>query len=559
MHHHTLLKTLPIVAVMLGKRVGIDIKVGGDEAFTDGRTTIVIPELDPSDEEAEVLAYGYLGHEIGHLQQTDFDLLERVQNAKSWTPLKKSLWNIFEDIYSEKKEAERYPGIRTDIACLCERLVKDGTLKPVTEKDNPASVLQRYMTYRMRCEVLGQTALEQYAQDAEKVFRSQVSKGFAAKVGSLIGRVPALQSTKDCIGLADELVRILKDEEESKPPEGGSDGKNAGGDGDQKSPPTPSPSSSPDPQAGAVDNTPSPKPDMRSVAKQILEADEKKLDKDIGQMVKEKLDQKASEARSSASGDNGAGVGVADPMLDLVADPCDLIAHARSATNALRVRLGGLVEATMEEDDSLERSGVFIDSRSLYRTAMGDTKIFANINEETGVATAFVILFDRSGSMSRRIDVAREAALSVSMALNEIPGMAVACAAFPSHMSPTGVLPLTNFGEAPLKTAGRYQAVSASGGTPMTEAIWWGACQLAMRNEPRKIMLVVTDGDPDRIEGCRNTIRIVASCGVEMMGLGIMSQSVVGLFPVHAVIDDTSQLAPAMFGMFQTALLAKAA
>lgn len=556
MHHHTLLKTLPIVAVMLGKRVGIDIKVGGDEAFTDGKTTIVIPELDPSDEEAEVLAYGYLGHEIGHLQQTDFDYLNKVQEENSWTPLKKSLWNIFEDIYSEMKEAEKYPGIRTDIACLCERLVNTGDLKPAKETDNPASVLQKYLLYRMRSEVLGQTALEQYAQDAEKVFRSQVSKGFAAKVGSLIGRAPTLQNTQGCVDLADELIRILKDEEEGKPPEDNSGNENTGGNGGQESSPT---SSSPDAQPDKADSGSSTAPDMRSVAKDVLEADETKLDKDLGQIIKEKLDKKADETQRSTPGGSGAGVGVADPLLDLVADPSDLIAHARSATSALRVRLGALVEATLEEDDSLESSGSFIDNRLLYRTAVGDNKIFVNVDEEIGVSTAFVILFDRSGSMSGRIDVAREAALSVSMALNEIPGMAVACAAFPSHMSQTGVLPLTHFGETPLRTAGRYQAVNASGGTPMTEAIWWGACQLAMREEPRKIMLVVTDGDPDRVESCRNTIRIVSNCGVEMMGLGVMSQSVVGLFPVHAVIDNTNQLATAMFGMLQSALLMKAA
>ncbi|MHB8697771.1 MAG: vWA domain-containing protein [Sulfuricaulis sp.] len=558
MHHHTLLKTLPIVAVMLGKRVGIDIKVGGDEAFTDGRTTIVIPELDPRDEEAEILAYGYLGHEIGHVQQTDFDLLEKSQHGKSWTPLKKSLWNILEDIYSEKKEAETYPGISTDIACLVERLVKDGALKPVKEHDNPASVLQKYLLYRMRNEVLGQTALEKYAQDAEIVFRSQVSKGFAAKVGSLIGRVSALQSTKDCIDLTDELIRTLKDEEENKPPENGAGNENAGGDGHQSLPPS-SPSSTGH-QSGQTEDEPlSHAPDMRSVAKQILEADERGLDKDLGQMIKDKLDQKAEEAQRSAPGGAGAGVGVAEPPSTLMVDPTELIARACSATNALRVRLGSLVEATLEEDDSLERSGAFIDSRSLYRTATGDSNVFVNINDETGVSTAFVILLDRSGSMATRIDVAREAALSVCLALNEIPGMAVACAGFPSHMSATGVLPLTEFGEAPLKTASRYEAVNASGGTPMTEAIWWGACQLAVREEPRKIMLVVTDGDPDRIESARETIRIVGDCDVEMMGLGIQSHSVTGLFPVHAVIDTTDQLASAMFGMLQSALLSKAA
>lgn len=546
MHHHTLLRTLPIVAKMLGRRAGIEVKVGGDRAFTNGES-IVIPSLDPRDEEAEILAYGYLGHEIGHVHHTDFEYVNDLQKKEKWSPLKESLHNTFEDIFIEKKEAEKYPGIRTDIACLCERLVNDGTMKGLSDKDSPAVVLQRYLIYRMRSEILGQSALDQLAREAEKIFRSQVSKGFAAKVGSLIGRVPALDSTQDTLAITDELLRILKEEKAEKPPEGGE-----GGEGDE----TPSSETN---EAGQGKDGPSSRVDMQSVAEAILNAESNDLDKDLGQMVKEKLDQKAEEAERSVEGGMGAGVAVADPPQQLTVDPTELIARARAATNALRVRLGGLVESSLEEDECLGRSGLFIDNPSVYRTVLGDGNVFMTEDEETGVNTAFVILFDRSGSMSRCIVTAREAALAVSLALNEIPGVSVTCAAFPSHLSPTGVLLLTHFGEAPLKTAGRYEAVNASGGTPMTEALWWGACELSMREEPRKIILVVTDGNPDRLESCRDTIRIISGTGVELLGLGINSQSVVNLFPVHAVIDNSTELASAMFGMLQSTLLAQAA
>jgi len=300
MHHHTLLRTLPIVAKMLGRRAGIEVKVGGDEAFTDGER-IVIPALDPRDEEAEILAYGYLGHEIGHVHHTDFDYVNSLQEHEKWSSLKQSMHNLFEDIFIEKKEAEKYPGIATDIACLCERLVNDGSMKGVSDKDCPATVLQRYLTYRMRSEILGQDALDQLARDAEKLFRSQVSKGFAAKVGSLIGRVPALKSTKETLAITDELLRILKEEKEQKHPEGGEGGK-----GEE----TPSSETN---EAGLGHEESSSGVDMQSVAEAILNADSDDLDKDLGQMVKEKLDQKAEEAERSVHGGMGAGVAVADP------------------------------------------------------------------------------------------------------------------------------------------------------------------------------------------------------------------------------------------------------
>lgn len=549
MHHQTLLRTLPIVAVMLGRRAGVEVVVGGDKAETNGKK-IILPSVDPADPNAEVLSYAYLGHEIGHVCHTDFERLNRVK----WTPLKKALHNTFEDIYTEKETGKTYPGVRSDIACLVDSLVNDGTFKAACAEDHPSAVLQRYLLYRMRTEILGQESLRELAEQAEGVFRRTVSEGLAAKVGAVIARARAMTSTKDALALAENLIAVLDEEKANQDNQEGPEaapGENTAG---------PDTASTPDSQQSQEKTSDRKTPaELSAVASQILDAADGDLDKDLGQLLQDRLDDMAEAAQRTGAGGTGAGVGVADPPEQLLVDPSALLASARGATNALRVRLGSFVEAYVDEDETYDTAGMSLDSMSLQRAMRGQRDVFRHVSEDRGIDTAVVILFDRSGSMRSRMQVAKEASLAISLAMKEIPGVSVATAAFPSHYTADGVLPLTCFGETPLATAGRYEALSASGGTPMTEAIWYAAHQLAQRDEPRKLILVVTDGQPNDRNSCAKAIQVVGNCGVEIMGLGISTDSVTDLFPVSATVQEIGELAPAMFQMLQSALLKAAA
>jgi cobaltochelatase CobT len=556
MRHQTLLRALPIVATMLGRTAGVKVVVGGDEAKTDGKV-IYLPALDPEDTESEILAYGYLGHEIGHVRHTDFTLLGKLQ----WKGLQDTLQNIFEDVYMERKIGQEYPGIRSDLKRLVEHLVTEGTFKCATDADHPAVILQRYLLYRMRSEILEQAAVGDIAEKTELVFRAKVSEGFAAKVGSVIARAGAMESTQDACTLTEDLMKIIQDEHEQnqdKAKPGSSNGKTGQQDGiPDGSSPTGNQGQQPGARAGG---SPQSGKSSSQVAKEILDVKGDALDKGLAEILQDRLKKKAQEAAAKGSGGSGAGVGEADPPQNsLQGDPTNLVAAARASTNALRIKLGSLIEAAVNDDENLESFGVTLDTMAVQRAVLGDRNIFRSDTEERGVNTAVMIIFDRSGSMRTRIDVARQAALSVCLAMKDLPGVSVGCAAFPSHRGAYEVLPLTMFGESPIATAGRYEMVNASGGTPMTEAIWWGACQLAMRDETRKIMLVVTDGDPDRPQSCDTAIRMLSAQGIEMLGLGIGVLTVKRLFPVSAVINGIDELAPAMFAMLKRSLLSLAA
>lgn len=67
-----IMKSLPLVASVLGERYGVEVRIGGDSAFTNGRV-IQLPSLPhDSDEGVLALARGFLDHEAAHIRHTDF-------------------------------------------------------------------------------------------------------------------------------------------------------------------------------------------------------------------------------------------------------------------------------------------------------------------------------------------------------------------------------------------------------------------------------------------------------------------------------------------------------
>ena len=70
------LNCLPLVASILGDRYGVQVRIGGNEACTNGKV-IHLPSL-PMDCEPELLALArsFVDHESGHIRHTDFSVLK---------------------------------------------------------------------------------------------------------------------------------------------------------------------------------------------------------------------------------------------------------------------------------------------------------------------------------------------------------------------------------------------------------------------------------------------------------------------------------------------------
>lgn len=244
-----------------------------------------------------------------------------------------------------------------------------------------------------------------------------------------------------------------------------------------------------------------------------------------------------------------------------------LVDSVKSTTSKIRSQLYGLVQASQRSGSRNKRSGKRLDTRSLYRVVAGDTRVFRTPTERQRPNTAVHILVDMSGSMGNKVsqaqgaktryEVARESALALALALEPIPGVNPAVTFFMGNRSQP-VFSVVKHGENVLNQSGRFM-LGPRGSTPMAEAVWYAAYELSKTREERKMMIVVTDGEPSRVAPCKAVIDLCDRSDIDMVGIGIETSAVSALFPTNIVIDDAADLQRTLFKLMERSLTATAA
>lgn len=85
-----------------------------------------------------------------------------------------------------------------------------------------------------------------------------------------------------------------------------------------------------------------------------------------------------------------------------------------------------------------------------------------------------------------------------------------------------------------------------------------GSPREVLREENRKIILIITDGQPDTVENTVKAINQGKKMGVEFYGVGIVDQSVRKLLGKQSeVINKIEELPQTLFKLLQNALLEK--
>ena len=221
---------------------------------------------------------------------------------------------------------------------------------------------------------------------------------------------------------------------------------------------------------------------------------------------------------------------------------------------ALRTRLQGLLQTKVLSRASSGRRGR-LDTGQLHRLTVSDPRVFRIKAERAGIDTAVHILLDCSGSMVRRIRLACQACYAVASAL-DASKINVAVTAFPSSQLTNGsystVAPIIAHGQ---KVHIGLDLVPA-GGTPMGEALWWVMQNMLPLSERRKLILIVTDGEPDSVECAVQAIEQGSRAGFEIYGIGITSPGINMLLSGRSVVvNSMTDLAPAMFALLENAIL----
>jgi cobalamin biosynthesis protein CobT len=577
-------RAFPIVAAALGDKLGVKVRVGGQDAKTDG-DIIQVPAYDGADAGYRDVAWGFLAHEAAHVRYTQFEYFQQAAT----TPIRKAILNVLEDVRIEKRLAERYPGTRLTIEKTVQKLVVDGSYAAPQPEDHPAAVLQGFLLFRLRSRELGQTALSDFAKQAERILDDRFPAGAVTRLHGLLSEVPHLGETRDCLRLTDRILRMIQDEMDQAraqaqqlgdpdpdcPSEmnGGSKGEENHTPSDQDCVPERSCLQEDDEdvsqQSGDGGNRPDPvacapgnvvdADETARIHQAVLCAREKDIQPDVFELAQDVL--KLDAAIESAI------------ILPTAHEPprddrwgADLFHKSINESGRIRATLQGLVQSSRLRKPVYKRAGNRLDGHRLFRIASGDARVFMRHARQIAPNTAVHLLVDRSPSMSapvmhrgmvlgRRIDLAWEASIALALALEGISGVNPAVTAFPGqHGESDSVFRVLGHGARVRQRAG-YFGCGTDGGTPLAEGLWYAASRLIGCQEPRKIILALTDGEPDDDAAARDILSRCGASGIEVVGIGLGIE-VGHLFERSITIREMSELRSRLFELSRELLIA---
>jgi len=595
---NALLGALPLLAQALGRKYGVKVSLRGNGAYTTG-DEIVLPALPAEDKNLAPLLMGYLDHECGHVRETDFDLFRTTVS----NPLLKHVLNTLEDVRIEKRMGEIFPGCRTNLARLVKLLVQDGSFGPVAEAD-PGQLVSGYLLYSLRSRVVGQTGLNDLSEDAaEKLDRAY--PGLRDELDRETAEIEKAKETKDCLDISQAVLEALRRYMKEPPPQPESDESEQG----QNSEESPSSDSSEEQEEGESDENQESKgsgqagggedeeseseeqsedssssenaesnsssegdaegceqsaacgsgssgesengwsQEQAKTLQEALDADEEDLVQNLGELIQEKVEEATEEAERNGMARSGS----SEPCSDESTFTMDE-SKVRAATNALRTRLHGLLQAKSDVRNMPRRTGRKLDSRKIARIRAGvEQRVFRGRNERQGLNTAVHVLLDRSGSMQGYpMEVANECMLAVKVALSGLNQVNLGISAFPGRNGAYhSYTSLVRHGQ----RRGNDIGLTADGGTPLGEALWGVANQMIPLSESRKIIIVLTDGNPHNSDGAANAIRLLNRTGFELVGVGIQHPDVQKFFKNFCVVHDLQDLPTALFEQLERLLV----
>ena len=205
MTQQDILKSLPLLASVLGRQYGVQVTIGGTEAFTDGRT-VNLPAL-PLDADSEVLGFvrGYIDHEAGgHLRFTDFSVLQ----AEYLYPVEKFIWNAIEDWRVEKALSDIYPGCQANLQWLARKIFVE-EFKPAQD---PQTALMSYIL--LSCRAWSVPEIEASRQ----IERQTVAQHYPQLLGKLDALLALVRdycpNTRAAIDYAKRIARLIEEHQE---------------------------------------------------------------------------------------------------------------------------------------------------------------------------------------------------------------------------------------------------------------------------------------------------------------------------------------------------------
>lgn len=595
--------SLPIYAQHLAELTGVKVHVEGIQAWTDGENVYV-----PFSEDDLPLSFGYVAHECSHVRNTDMGCVQ----ATVATPFRKNLLNILEDIRIERLSMDQYPGTESDIRHLNRKVLLEPFRPEQVDDCPPLHVIHNGILlggYWLLQEPQLEVPAKAYLDRMEALLGADLTD----QIMTHVKRTLMCESTTEVLELVDAIIELLPSDEEKpsdsdpKPDEGPDkpedpkgnegdsqqqdqekdDGDGAGGEGEDEGKPdseqkpsaggesasdqssTPDPSTGSDaggkgndsPQPNQDSGKPSPEAsNLREQAKSATEQDLKGLTSDVGDKAGQLLGRKAV----------SEGIQLRPFTLDGRGKKRSDQASTRRVhlglqqSAGLRQCLNGLLQAKVDCRVRLKRQGKRIDTGRIAMMKGGETRVFRSKARAERQSASVQILLDKSSSMSTAMEQAEAAVYAVLSALEGLPLVSTGAMSFPNK-SADGVdrCALIKSPSERLITAvseGGFGAM-AEGTTPLAQALWPAAVEVLRAKGERKILFVITDGEPNSgtTYAVKDFLQRCEASGIEVVGLGFGGANefiLKSLFNQYRAVGEVANLKNALFEVVREALAA---
>jgi cobaltochelatase CobT len=299
---------------------------------------------------------------------------------------------------------------------------------------------------------------------------------------------------------------------------------------------------------------------IREAVIQALESQDEQAD--LGQQLKALIQEKEEQAYNDPSLFR---IAVPVPQSDLPARGYtkQSVSPSTSVVAQLSSRLRGLLQAQALDHAKPSAAGSRIARSRLHRIKTGENKLFLRNDQVRQINTAIHLLVDNSGSMSDRgrFPIARDVTMALVKTLGTVRGVNLGVTIFPAFFPyerdrGEAIIPV-----APILPHGRRHSsnilwpLMPRGNTPLSEAIRYVLTAMLSLTEPRKILVVLTDGEPNDTLTTGMALKEASDVKIEVVTLGIEDVHCPHLFPSFEIVKDVRELPEKTFRLLEKLLI----
>jgi cobalamin biosynthesis protein CobT len=574
------------IARAMSRNWDVNVVFTGSSCMTDGKSTVYLPyNSDYLGEDAKVLIHGNLDHEVCHVSEeqkamadkrpTPIGMMKAIRK-----PSLKLLWNVFEDIRIERVYSREFPGMAENLRAGSRHSVR--LFKQRHKRDESGT----NFWHNLGCGIIANSQ----AWDDLSWIPAEINE-WLELVNDEIVESRKAETPEEAMALAKRVYeKTLKKADEAKDAEAkakakgkGDSGEGHHGSGGGSGPATGEPAS----------------PSTRDHRKPFDPIVEPTIT-DLMDLVKDEIakasvdDAKVNKRYIPAPDCKALDRWFKPGLVGNMGDYNEALEEVRSQISTLRAKTLSLVRVMATSRTVGDQSEGALDAASLHTLKTGNKNVFSTEVPGQVISTAVSVLIDLSGSMltkaypKSKCWYAHRTAIALAETFEQLRvpcefiGFTNSYARMPrthippnspyQHREPFDYSIFKDFNESLRNTRYRFQHIEGSADNADGEAVWEVAKRLARRPEQRKLLIVISDGEP-ACSTCdygmlsrhlKLVVKDVTKAGIEVFGIGVLTSSVKQFYNPDTgsesiVINSLDQMSVQVYTAMRKKLLRRAA